>query len=229
MKYDYKLNHLAIIMDGNGRWAAEQNLPRAEGHRRGALTTKNIIKSAKNFGVKHLSLYAFSTENWKRPRVEIDLLMSLLKNYIINEAENLNKENIKLIVVGDILKLDESLRNNIKKVEDLTRNNDAMVVYVALSYSARQELIYAINNIINSEKKIINEATIAQNMYCSDMPNVDLLIRTSGEQRVSNFLLWHIAYAELYFHKKYWPDFEEADLLEALEEFNTRVRRFGRI
>jgi len=221
-------SHLGIILDGNRRWAKEKNLPVFEGHRRGVETAKNIIKSAKSKGVNTVTLFVFSSENWKRPQKEVDYLMKLLeqafeKKYI----DSVNKENMRIKVIGQKEKLPKSLQKRIKELESLTAKNNAMLVNFALSYGGRAEIVEAIKSIL--KKKInpdeINESVISKNLWTSDL---DLIIRTGKEQRISNFLIWQAAYSELYFCPKYWPDFNEKDLDQAFTEYNRRQRRFGR-
>lgn len=221
-------NHLGIILDGNRRWAEEKHLPLFLGHRRGAETVKKIINLVRDKGVKILTLFVFSTENWKRSQKEINYLMNLLgkafnKKYIKEVCE----KGIKVKIIGERDKFTKALRERIKQIEELTKNNKGMILNFALSYGGRAEIVQAIKNII--EKKIpvekINEETMKENLWISD---VDLIIRTGKEQRISNFLIWQAAYSELYFSPKYWPDFSENDLELAFAEYASRLRRFGR-
>jgi len=223
-------SHLGIIIDGNRRWARERGLPTFEGHRRGLERIKELINWAKKRGVKILTFFVFSTENWKRSKREVDYLMKLLQKGLDDFKKNLkriNQEGIKIKVIGQKEQLPKNLQKTIEEVEGLTKNNKEMVLNFALSYGGRAEIVQAIKNII--KKKIppekINEETIKENLWTSD---VDLIIRTGKEQRISNFLIWQAAYSELYFSPKYWPDFTEKDLDEALQDFSHRQRRFGK-
>jgi len=220
-------NHLGIIIDGNRRWAEERGLSIFEGHRKGLEKVRKLTKWCLDRGIKILTLFIFSTENWKRSIKEVNYLMGLIKqNFSKKNIEKTNREGIKIQVIGQREKLLKSIQNLIKEAEELTKNNKKMVVNFALSYGGRAEIIGAVKKII--EKKIppekITEGVISQNLWTSDL---DLLIRTGKEQRISNFLLWQSAYSELYFCKKYWPDFTEKDLDEALLDYNHRQRRFG--
>jgi undecaprenyl diphosphate synthase len=220
-------NHLGIILDGNRRWAAEKGLPAFEGHRRGEEKVEKVINWCKDRGVKVLTLFVFSTENWKRSKTEVGYLMKLLKKALDKKnIEKFHKEGIRIKVIGLRNKLAKDFQKSIKEVEDLTRNNKEMTVNFALSYGGRAEIMEAIKNII--KKRIppekITEDIVSQNLWTSDL---DLLIRTGKEQRISNFLIWQAAYSELYFLKKYWPEFTEKDLDEALAEYSQRQRRFG--
>jgi undecaprenyl diphosphate synthase len=220
--------HLGIILDGNRRWARERGLPALEGHRRGLETIKKVIKWCKERGVKTLTLFVFSTENWKRTKKEVNFLMGLVRKAIDETyLKELHKEGIKVKIIGRKESLPNFLQETIKKAEELTKNNKEMVLNFALSYGGRAEILQAIKNII--EKKVptkkITEETIKENLWTSD---VDFIIRTGKEQRLSNFLIWQAAYSELYFSKKYWPDFTEKDLDKALTEYVQRQRRFGR-
>jgi len=227
--------HIAIIMDGNGRWAKARGLPRTVGHRQGIKRVKEIVKVANKLGIKYLTIFAFSTENWNRPKKEVDMLMRYLNNFLRNEIEDLNKNNIKLTVIGKEKPLPDYLLKRIKFAQDYSRNNTGMNLIIALNYGARQEIVDAVKRYTLSvlEKKEdpndLNEEKFANFLYTQGIPDPDLLIRTSGELRVSNFLLWQISYTEFYFTKKYWPDFTEEDLLEAIADYQGRQRRFGRI
>jgi len=223
------LYHLGIIIDGNRRWAKERGLPVFEGHRKGAEVVKKVIKWVKDREIKILTLFVFSTENWKRSKTEANYLMNLLKRALLNKKliQEINKNRIKLRVIGQKEKLSSSLQKTIEKVEESTKNNNKMIVNFALSYGGRAEIVETIKNII--KKKIppekITEDVVSQNLWTSDL---DLLIRTGKEQRISNFLIWQAAFSELYFCKKYWPDFTEKDLDVALQDYNQRQRRFGK-
>ena len=219
-------NHLAIILDGNRRWAEERGLPVFEGHRRGLETVKKIIDYCKEKGIQILTLFVFSTENWKRGKKEVDFLMKLAGIAINSYFKHLHKSKIKVKVIGQKERLSRALQKEIAKIEKITRDNTEMTVNFALSYGGRAEIVAAVKKII--KKKIlprkVSENTIKENLWISD---VDLIIRTGREQRISNFLIWQAAYSELYFYPKYWPDFTEKDLDIALTEYIRRQRRFG--
>jgi len=206
--------HIAIIMDGNGRWAKNKGLSRDQGHKEGKESAKEIVKTCAKLGVKNLTLFAFSTENWKRPKIEVDLLMDLLHNSLISELKELKKNNIRLTTIGDISKIPLIVRTFLKKVCSDTKDNNRMTLTLALNYGSRDEIINSVkniadkvkNNIISAEK--IDESLINQHLYTRNLPDVDLMIRSSGEKRISNFLLWQSAYAELHFSDELWPDFK---------------------
>lgn len=225
--------HIAIIMDGNGRWAARKGLPRIMGHRAGARSVDEITAASRAAGVKVLTLYAFSTENWRRPKSEVAKLFSLLEEYLEKEEAKLQKNNIRLSVIGDISALPQSTQDKIEKVLAATRNNTAMVLNIALNYGSRHEIVRAARRIseeVSAGRMVpddIDEKIFAGFLYTKDLPDPDLLIRTSGEFRVSNFLLWQISYAELYITEKLWPDFRKADFKKAIETYQKRERRFG--
>jgi undecaprenyl diphosphate synthase len=227
-------NHLAIIMDGNGRWAKQKGLIRALGHESGTKSVRQTVVSCAKLGIKNLTLYAFSTENWNRPKLEVDILMNLLIKSLKNELETLQKNKIRLNSIGNTSLLPKSAQKELLEVINKTKDNHHMTLTLALSYGAREELVSAIkkisdkvkNNIISSED--IDETIINQHLYTHNLPDVDLLIRTSGEHRISNFLLWQIAYAELYFTDVLWPDFTEENLYEAIISYQKRERRFGK-
>jgi len=226
----FNINHLAIIMDGNGRWATNQNLDRIAGHKKGAQSAKIIIEACSNLNIPYLTLYAFSRENWNRPIFEIDSLMSLLGGMLTNELKELERNNIVFQVVGRIEDLPRSVQKIVSNAIEKTKNNTGLILSLALSYGGRQEIIDAINKIIMSEKKeIIDEEIVKNHLYCPEIPDPDLIIRTAGEYRLSNFLLWQSAYSEIYISKKNWPDFTEKDLTEALQDFNERNRTFGKL
>jgi undecaprenyl diphosphate synthase len=226
--------HLAIIMDGNGRWAKQKGFLRTLGHENGSKTVKRIVESCVKIGIENLTLYAFSTENWNRPKLEIDTLMKILIKSLKKEVKTLQNNNIRLNSIGDLNLLPASAKKELLEVIDKTKNNTQMVLTLALSYGAREEITQAVkeislkvkNNIISIDN--IDESIINQHLYTHDLPDVDLLIRTSGEHRVSNFLLWQIAYSELYFIDVLWPDFTEDHLHEALINYQKRERRFGK-
>ena len=221
------INHLAIIMDGNGRWAEALDKPRAFGHSKGAEVAKTIINKCVIDKIPYLTLYTFSKENWGRPSKEIDALMNLLSKMLEKEIENMLRNNIVFNVVGNIEDLPSSTKNFVYKAIDLTKDNNGMTLTLALSYSGRQEIIDAVKKIIKNDEKIINEEILKNHLYCPEMPDPDLIIRTGGEYRLSNFLLWQSAYSELYISKKNWPDFEEEDIDLAILNFKKRVRKFG--
>jgi undecaprenyl diphosphate synthase len=226
--------HIAIIMDGNGRWARKRGLPRIAGHKVGVSTVRSVVEDCANLGVQALTLYAFSAENWKRPRTEIDMLWRLLRFYLRHELEDLQKNNIRLQSIGHVEALPERAYDELRAVECATARNTGMRLNLAINYSARVELTDAVNAIIDQARiegslsgLVIDERMIAQRLYTAGQPEPDLLIRTSGEMRVSNFLLWQIAYAELYVTDTLWPDFNRAELLRAILDFQRRERRFG--
>jgi undecaprenyl diphosphate synthase len=226
--------HLAIIMDGNGRWAKQQGLLRAFGHESGTKSVKTIIKTGAKLGIENLTLYAFSTENWNRPKLEVDTLMKILIKSLKKELPTLLENNIKLNTIGNLEKLPQSAQKELLEVIDKTKNNTHMTLTLALSYGSREEIVNAVKNICNKVKNntisidSIDDSIINEHLYTQNLPDVDLLIRTSGEHRISNFLLWQIAYAELYFTDVLWPDFKEQDLYEAIISYQKRERRFGK-
>lgn len=226
--------HLAIIMDGNGRWAKKQGFLRAIGHENGTKAVKEVVESCAKLGIENLTLYAFSTENWNRPKLEVEALMNILVNSLKKELPTLINNNIRLNTIGNTDLLPSRARRQLLDVIEQTKGNSRMTLTLALSYGSREELISAFKKItdkINTNQLTtadINEATINQHLYTYDLPDVDLVIRTSGEHRISNFLLWQIAYAELYFTDVLWPDFREKDLHEAIISYQQRERRFGK-
>ena len=232
-KFPYP-KHIAIIMDGNGRWAKNRGKLRIFGHENGTKSVKNIVESCANLGIQCLTLYAFSTENWNRPKLEVKTLMSLLISSLKRESDKLQKNNIRLNPIGNLNLLPLKVSKELFQVVETTKSNSGMVLNLALSYGSRDEIINCVkeigekikNNLISFEK--IDETVINQHLYTQNLPDVDLLIRTSGEQRISNFLLWQIAYAELYFTKVLWPDFTEQDLYKAIDNYQKRERRFGK-
>ena len=226
--------HLAIIMDGNGRWAKQKGLLRAFGHENGTKSVRTVVETSAKLGIENLTLFAFSTENWSRPKLEVDILMELLINSLKNELKTLQENNIRLNSIGNLDLLPKSAQKKLQEVIENTKGNSRMVLTLALSYGSREELINAVKNISNKVKNNIisidniDESIINQHLYTRDLPEVDLLIRTSGEHRISNFLLWQIAYSELYFTDVLWPDFKENDLYEAIISYQKRERRFGK-
>ncbi|WP_299551818.1 isoprenyl transferase [Seonamhaeicola sp.] len=226
--------HIAIIMDGNGRWAKQKGMMRAFGHENGAKAVRKTVETCAELGVKNLTLYAFSTENWNRPKLEVQTLMKLLISSLRKEIKTLQDNNIKLAAIGNLKLLPAKVFKELSEVMDKTKSNSRMTLTLALSYGSREELLNTVkeisikvkNNIISPGN--IDESIINEHLYTQNLPDVDLLIRTSGEQRISNFLLWQIAYAELYFTNVLWPDFAEEHLYEAIIEYQKRERRFGK-
>ena len=226
--------HIAVIMDGNGRWAQQQGKNRLHGHEAGAKAVRNTVEAAAKLGIKHLTLYAFSTENWNRPKTEISTLMSLLVRNLRRELRQMTKNNIRLSAIGSLDKLPKKVREELVEVIEKTQSNTGTNLTLALSYGAREEIKQAVieiskkvkNSIINVES--IDETIINEHLYTQHLPDVDLLIRTSGEVRISNFLLWQIAYAELYFTDVMWPEFDEYELHQAINSYLKRERRFGK-
>jgi undecaprenyl diphosphate synthase len=225
--------HIAIIMDGNGRWAKKQGKDRVYGHQHGVDAVRAASEAAAELGVEYLTLYAFSTENWKRPKFEVDALMGLFVETIQNEIETLNKNNIRLNAIGNLKSLPEENYRKLMSTIEETKNNNRMVLTLAMSYSSRREIAEAVNDILEDVRSgILPNQNISEPQFCkyldtADMPDPELLIRTSGEMRISNFLLWQIAYTELYFTPKLWPEFTKEDLYEAIVNFQNRERRFG--
>ncbi len=226
--------HVAIIMDGNGRWAKKYGKPRVFGHRNGVKAVREITETAANLGVKCLTLYAFSTENWNRPRLEVNALMSLLVETLRIEINSLNENNIRLHAIGDLTKLPKKTYETLMEGIEKTKNNDRMMLNLALNYSGRWEIINAVKKIMEDTKSgafqidDLNQNSFEQYLTTNGIPDPELLIRTSGEYRLSNYLLWQIAYSELYFAPIYWPDFREEDFYKAIIDFQQRERRFGK-
>jgi undecaprenyl diphosphate synthase len=230
--------HIAVIMDGNGRWAQRRHLPRVAGHRAGVESARIIIETCARLNIPALTLYAFSLENWRRPKAETDFLMRLLRQYLRKELPVIHRNNIRLQIIGRIDQLPEEVQSDVEKGKALTSQNTGMALTVALNYSGRAELVDAFNAILDGFRKngsngngaasfCIDEETIAANLYTAGLPDPDLLIRTSGEMRISNFLLWQIAYAEIYVTETLWPDFRRAELYTALADYQKRERRYG--
>ena len=228
MNYELKYipQHIAIIMDGNGRWATERGKERSFGHQAGVEAVRKITAECTRLGVKYLTLYTFSTENWGRPADEVAALMGLVLSSL--EDEIFMKNNVRFRVIGDINRLPDNVQQKLRETEEHTAQNDAMTMVVALSYSSRWEITEAVRQIVQEGTKEITEETISQHLTTNFMPDPDLLIRTGGEVRISNYLLWQIAYSELYFCDTYWPDFDEAALHTAIESYQKRQRRFGK-
>lgn len=219
-------NHIAIIMDGNGRWAKKRFLPRTFGHKEGAKTLRKVLKYASELGVKYLTVYAFSTENWKRPEDEISTLMMLFKSYLKKEEKTLMENNVRFFVSGRREHIEQKLLDMIDEIQEKTQKNDGIYFNIAFNYGGRAEITDAVNKILKSGKTRVTEEEIQKYLY-ADIPDPELLIRTSGEFRVSNFLLWQIAYSEIYITDVLWPDFDERELDKAILSFNERERRFG--
>lgn len=225
--------HLAVIMDGNRRWAKLNNLPTRDGHREGAMRVTDLVRNSVDLNIKYLSIYAFSTENWRRDKKEVDYLMNLLVEFVVKELDYLHKNDVKITLMGNIEDLPDKTKKEVKRSIELTKNNKKLHLNIALSYGSRNEIINAIKKVINDNEnnKInideINEESFKKYLYTYDMPDPDLLIRTSGEIRLSNFLLYQLAYTEFYFTDTMWPDFKKEQLLEAIENYQNRKRRYG--
>ena len=225
--------HVAVIMDGNGRWAQARGLPRVEGHRKGANTVRRISEACRELGVSYLTLYCFSNENWKRPKEELSFLMSLLKTYLIQERPTLIKNDIRLTIIGRREGIPDEVQIEMDRSLEASKNGKALTLCLAINYGSRQEIVDAVRDIvINVQNGVLNpsvidESSIASHLYTAGMPDPDLLIRTSGEMRISNFLLWQISYSELWITDKPWPEFDKEDLVHAIEDYNKRDRRFG--
>jgi len=224
--------HIGVIMDGNGRWAKKRKLPRSAGHSKGADTLKKIVTECNKMGIKYITVYAFSTENWKRPKEEVDYLMNLLLDYLRDAENSLAGENVVIRAIGSRAELSEEIREQIVKTEEFTKNNTGIVMNIALNYGAREELVHAVSQIIDdinngkADPKITAD-DIQNHLYTAGQPDPDLIIRTSGEERLSNFMLWQAAYSEFWFTPKLWPDFNKQDLYQAIADFQNRGRRFG--
>ena len=231
--YNNLPEHIGFIMDGNGRWAKKRGLPRSAGHKAGADALKKIITEANKMGVKYATVYAFSTENWKRPKEEVDFLMSLLMDYLVNAEKTLAGENVVIRAIGSRKELSEEIQRQIKKTEEFTSKNTGIVMNIALNYGGREELVNSFKQLaydVSCGKKDISdisEKDIESKLYTNGQPDVDLLIRTSGEMRLSNFMLWQVSYAEMWFTDTLWPDFKPSDLHKAILDFQNRGRRFG--
>ncbi|MDY4885386.1 MAG: isoprenyl transferase [Alphaproteobacteria bacterium] len=229
-----QLNHIAVIMDGNGRWATKRGLPRTAGHKKGAEVVVQIAKAAKEFGVKYLTLYAFSTENWKRSPEEIGALMQLLRQYLDKNFKELEQNDVKIRFIGERYMLDADIVEKMERLEQKTAENKSLVLQIALSYGSRQEILNTAKEIAERVKngdmqpQDIDEQTFSAMLYTGGVPDPDLLIRTSGEQRISNYLLWQIAYSELFFTKTLWPDFAKEEFKSIIENYQTRERRYGK-
>lgn len=231
--YDRLPVHIGVIMDGNGRWAKKRGLPRSAGHSAGADSLKKIVTECNKMGIKYITVYAFSTENWKRPKEEVEYLMNLLMDYLKNAETTLAGENVVIKAIGSRKELSSELCEQIKKTEEFTKNNDGIVMNIALNYGSREEIVNSVKkickNVCDGKCSIddINSQMISDNLYTASQPDPDLIIRTSGEERISNFLLWQLAYSELWFTKKLWPDFSVNDLHTAILNYQNRNRRYG--
>ena len=227
--FEHSPRHVAIIMDGNGRWAQERGLPRVAGHRAGTENLRTIIRASAKFGIEYLTLYAFSTENWSRPRAEITGLMHILSEVIDRELEELNKEGARLVHIGHLDGLSKVLQKKVRQAVELTKANKRINIVLAFNYGGRDEIIHAIKKMIEEgvAAEDVDEELVSEYMFTSEIPDPDLVIRTSGEKRTSNFLTWQTVYSEWYFPKVYWPDFNEEELKKAIEEYADRDRRFG--
>lgn len=225
--------HIAFILDGNRRWAKSKRKPASFGHKKGAETLENIVRYANKIGIKYLTAYVFSTENWKRKAEEVSAIMAILQNYLDDFGKRADLENIKINIIGNPNRLSEKMQKSIKNCMERTKNNTGIVFNIALNYGGRDEIVRAVRKIASNVQKgeilpeEITENTIQENLYTKNQPDPDLVIRTSGEERISNFLLWQIAYSEFLFVEKNWPDFNEKDLDEAIEEYKKRTRKFG--
>ncbi len=228
------LQHIAIIMDGNRRWAKERLLPSAIGHQKGVTSLKTILKSCHTFGIKYLTVYAFSTENWNRPEEEVNFLMGLLAKTIGNELNELHENDVRIKFIGDLTRLNQNLRDILTNAEEHTKNNTGVKLQIAFNYGSRMEIVNAVKTITDKvlageiSTQEINEEIISSNLYTSEIPDPDLLIRTGGEMRISNYLLWQLAYSEIYVTEQFWPEFDEESLSNAILEYKNRNRRFGK-
>ncbi len=222
-------NHIAIVMDGNGRWALNKNLDRFKGHEKGVRVVKEVTKYCSEIGVKYLTLYTFSNENWKRPANEVISLMKLFRKTLIDEINLILENDIKFKVIGDKTKLDILTRKKIDDLESKTKNNKNMQLILALSYGSRQEIITAVNNLLQKNKNKVNLDEFINSLFTRNIPDPDILIRTGFEKRISNFLLWQIAYSEIFFIDEYWPNFNKKILKNIIKDYNLRERRYGKL
>lgn len=227
---DTNLKHIAIIMDGNRRWAKEKNLPSAMGHKKGVDSLKNILRACNDFSIKYLTVYAFSTENWNRKKEEVEFLMNLVAVTLTNELAEMHKENVQIHFIGDLTKLSDKLQKILANAVETTKNNTGVVLQIALNYGSRDEIVHAVQKIVESGVKSdeIDEQLISENLYTAGVPEPDILIRTGGEQRISNYLLWQIAYSEIIIRSEFWPDFDKNSLKDSILEFGKRQRRYGK-
>ena len=221
------LKHIAIIMDGNRRWAKEKGLPSAIGHKKGVDSLKATMRACDDFGIKYLTVYAFSTENWNRKPEEVNFLMDLLGETLKNELKEMNENNVVISFIGDTTKLSDKLQKILANAIDTTKNNTGVNLQIAFNYGSRAEIVKAVQDIVNSGEKNITEELVSKYLYTSNIPDPDLLIRTGGEMRISNYLLWQIAYSEFIVIPEFWPDFDKEKLAKCIEEFNSRNRRWG--
>ena len=221
--------HIAFIIDGNGRWAKEKGMPRTYGHKVGVEAVKNTVNNCLEIGIKQLSFYCFSTENWNRPKDEIDAIFDLMKDYLEKFTDEYVNKGIKLYVSGDITKLPKDLQEKIVNIVDKTKDNNTMMVNICLNYGGRAEIVRAVNTIINEKIENVTEESFKNYLYTKDFKDPDLIVRTSGENRISNFMLYQLAYSEFYFPKTYWPDFDKKELIKALNNYSKRTRKFGSI
>lgn len=230
-----ELQHIAIIMDGNGRWAKSRGLPRSAGHKQGADTLRKIVQVVADMGIKYLTVYAFSTENWQRPKEEVDYLMKLLRQYLESELKEIQERGARICFIGERSMLADDIVAQIEKIETETAGNQGFTLCIALSYGSRQEMVAAVRKIATEVKSgrcdiaDINEKLINDSLYTRNIPDPDLVIRTSGEQRISNYLLWQIAYSEMFFTKTLWPDFSQEELKNIVNEYQSRERRYGKV
>lgn len=228
IKVDERLQHIAFIMDGNGRWAERRGMPRRYGHRYGAETFKKIVRYCGDIGIKYVTVYAFSTENWSRPEKEVNSIMKLLDKYLDDCEKSFNEYNIRMRIIGDLSRLDESLERKAKRIEEITKNN-SLTLSIALNYGGRDELVHAFNSLIAQGKTNVTAKDIESQLYTVGIPDPDLIVRTAGELRLSNFLMWQSAYSEFYFTDTLWPDMTKKDIDLAVEEFYNRQRRYGKV
>ncbi len=228
-------SHVAIIMDGNGRWAKQNRLTRIQGHEKGSEAVRRVVRTCREIGIAHLTLYAFSTENWQRPKKEVDALMVLLKRFLITERQEMLENNIRLNVIGQMERLPKGVQQELRQTMTMTKANTALHLHLALSYGSRSEIVRMAQNLSKQcrdgdiDPEAINEQLVADHLFTRGIPDPDLLIRTSGEMRISNFLLWQIAYSELYITPTLWPDFGKDEFLHIIEDYQRRERRFGRV
>lgn len=227
---DTNLRHIAIIMDGNRRWAKDRNLPSAVGHKKGVDALKATLRACNDFGIKYLTVYAFSTENWNRKKEEVEFLMNLLAITLTDELDEMHRENVQIHFIGDLTRLSDKLQGILKNAVETTKNNTGVNLQIAFNYGARDEILHAVKNIIKQCKSEdeITEELFADNLYTKDIPDPDILIRTGGEQRISNYLLWQIAYSEIIIRSEFWPEFDKNSLAECIKEFGKRQRRYGK-
>ncbi len=230
MEEKSNIRHIAIIMDGNRRWAKEHNLPSAAGHKKGVTSLRNVVRACDEFGIKYLTVYAFSTENWKRSKEEVDFLMDLVAVTLKNELDDMHREGVKISFIGDSSRLSDKLQKVTFDAQKKTKNNNGVNLQIALNYGSRDEIVHAVKSIIDEglTSENITEDVISEHLYTKYIPNPDILIRTGGEKRISNYLLWQIAYSEIIVVDEYWPEFDRCSLLKCIEEFNRRQRRYGK-